>query len=85
MARMTRLAADGKTVALAGASVEEAIRRLAAFEDLHDALLAERDSIAATLDALRAEGKQNTVRFKSLLAQKLQNQSTLVLFEVRGL
>lgn len=85
MARMTRRVAEGKAYALVDARVEDAIARLGAFEDLYDSLLAEREKIATELEALRAENKQKTVRFKSLLAQKLTNQSTITLFEVRGL
>lgn len=63
----------------------EAIDRLGRYEDLHEALLAQQDKIERDLEALRAEGKQDTLRFRSMLAQKLAGANTLALFAVRDL
>ena len=63
----------------------KAIDKLAVFENVLDGLAEEQGKIAERLEALRSEGKTNSVKFKELLGQKLLNANTLALFEVHGI
>lgn len=93
MARLTRLSPDGThpvvstdAVTPSAAGYEgAAIDRLAAYEDLLEAILADQAYITAALAGLRAEGKAKTVQSRELLARKLTNASLLAMFEARGL
>ena len=58
-----------------------AVEKLARFENMADDLAARQEAIAQDLEALRAAGRQNTVQFKQLLAEKLTNAGTLALLE----
>lgn len=55
----------------------DAIDRLAAFENVYEALTKEQDDIAHKMDKLRSEGKSKTVTFKQLMANKLTNINLL--------
>jgi len=89
MPRLTRARANGEGYVVDADQVRPdgdgwagaAVDRLAAFENLHDDLVASQRTIAAELDALRDAGKKNTVRFKELVAKRLVNQTVLALFE----
>ena len=61
--------------------LEAALERLARFEDMALGLEAEQRDIAARLAALREQGKDKTVQFRELLAQKLSNANMLLLLE----
>lgn len=62
-----------------------AIERLALFETMVETITAEQDSLAAELEALRSQGKKNSVKFRELFAKKLTNSSVLALCQVHGL
>ena len=59
--------------------------RLARFEAVLAALLAEQESVCATLEGLRAQGKTRTATYQQLTARKLALKSMLGAFEEQGL
>ena len=61
--------------------LEAALERLARFEDMALGLEAEQGDIAARLAALREQGRDKTVQFRELLAQKLTNSNLRLLLE----
>ena len=63
----------------------EAINKLAKFENVYDDLIVKQSELSKEMDKLRAEGKTNTVRFKQLLVNKMNNNNVLVLFKGFGL
>ncbi|NCC76241.1 MAG: hypothetical protein EOM08_07400 [Clostridia bacterium] len=77
---------EASLVELAGLSCSgPAIDRLARFENAYDSLRARQETIATDLEQLRSQGRTHSVSFKQLLAEKLMNQSILVLFRSHGL
>lgn len=66
---------------LAGAAVD----RLAAYEDIAPALEQRQTQLAEKLAQLRGAGKERSVQFRELLAEKLTNASMLALLKTRGL
>jgi len=65
--------------------LNEAIQRLAAFEDVYDELAVSMVAIPGDLAKLRAEGKEKTVRYKELFGQKMLNNHIIALFERHGI
>ena len=61
--------------------LEDALERLARFEDMALGLAGEQGDIAARLAALREQGRDKTVQFRELLAQKLTNSNLRLLLE----
>ena len=59
--------------------------RLAAYDRLYRDLLAERDGVAARMDALRAEGKTRTATYRQLLTDKLTLQNLIGRFAAYGI
>ena len=60
-------------------------QRLAAYDRLYRDLLAERDSVAARMDALRSEGKTRTATYRQLLTDKLTLQNLISRFAAYGI
>lgn len=92
MDRITNLSAGGLPLIPTDALTQQedgytgkAADRLAAYEDLYTSLLQERDKIEERLALLRAEGKQSTIQFKQMIAQKLTNNNILMLYRARNL
>ena len=71
----------GGAVSVPPEQMEAALERLARFEDMALGLEAEQGDIAARLAALREQGKDKTVQFRELLAQKLTNSNLRLLLE----
>ena len=80
MERYTKREADGR-VSVPQEQLDQALERLARFEDMALGLEAEQGDIAARLAALREQGKDKTVQFRELLAQKLTNSNLRLLLE----
>ena len=80
MERYTQREADGR-VSVSPEQLDQALERLARFEDMALGLEAEQGDIAARLAALREQGKDKTVQFRELLAQKLTNSNLRLLLE----
>ncbi|MPM12807.1 hypothetical protein SDC9_59161 [bioreactor metagenome] len=79
--RLSRLVPSGYAVDDLPAAVE----RLAAYEDLHEWLLAENERLAEELSEMRAAGLDRTARHRDLLGKKLQIVYALSFFNARGL
>ncbi len=65
--------------------VTAAIGRLAAYENLHEGLLAENERLSDELAQLRAAGMDRTAHLRDLLERKLQIVYALSLFSARSL
>lgn len=65
--------------------IDEAIDRLARFEDAYDEVVADQERVTAELERLRREGRTKTVRFRELLGRKLTNTYLLVLWTKHGI
>lgn len=59
--------------------------RLIAFEDMLKAILSQYDSTADKMAQLKAEGKEKTVTYRQLFADKLQMQAFLSYYRTYGL
>jgi molecular chaperone GrpE (heat shock protein) len=63
----------------------EALRRLAAFEDIYGELADSLTAIPAALEKLKEKKKKKTVRCRELFGQKLVNNQLKDLFERHGI
>lgn len=61
------------------------LKRLAAFEKAYEALKAEVSSTGEKMEALKKQGKTNSVTFKQLLAKKVNAENTLKMLEIYGI
>lgn len=59
--------------------------RLAAYDRMYAGLLQEREQVLASMEKLRAAGKQRGAAFQQLLAQKLTLQNLISRFEACGI
>ncbi len=79
MARFTQMAEGGKGYVAEAGSVQagengwqgQAVDRLAAFEDMREALAQRIADIPAELSQLRAQGREKSVRFRELTGEKM--------------
>lgn len=60
-------------------------KRLKAFEDMLKAILFQYDSTVEKMANLKAEGKEKTVTYRQLFANKLQLQAMLSYYRTYGL
>ena len=60
-------------------------QRLKAFEDMLAAILRQYDDTAEKMAKLKAEGKEKTVTYRQLFANKLQYQTILSYYRTYGL
>ena len=72
---------EGNEVRVRPEQLEQALARLAQFEDMAQGLDREQTEIAQRLEQLRSQGREKTVQFRELLAQKLTNQNMKLLLE----
>ena len=72
---------EGNEVRVRPEQLEQARARLAQFEDMAQGLDREQAEIAQRLEQLRSQGREKTVQFRELLAQKLTNQNMKLLLE----
>ena len=66
-------------------TLPQALERLAKYEDLLSSLEHEQSELSQKLEELRGQGKNKTVQFKELMAQKLVNQQLRLRLEQYGL
>ena len=59
----------------------EAIERLAQYEDMCEELQAQQQALALQMEKLRAEGREKSVKFRELFAQKLTNAAFLSMLQ----
>lgn len=60
-------------------------KRLKAFEDMLKTILSQYDSTVEKMAKLKAEGKEKTVTYRQLFANKLQLQAMLSYYRTYGL
>ena len=60
-------------------------KRLKAFEDMLKTILSQYDSTVENMAKLKAEGKEKTVTYRQLFANKLQLQTMLSYYRTYGL
>lgn len=77
MTRYTVISADGTISPAEGVTQSQLLERLAAYETMHQALLAERNTIVSEMERLRGEGKNKSVTYQQHLANKLMIMSLL--------
>jgi len=65
--------------------LQEAVSRLAAYEDIYDDVAGGICGLPSALEALRVDGKEKTVRYKELLGQKLLYNYIAALYERHGI
>ncbi len=92
MKHWTHTGPDGRAVIEAaglctagGGWAGPAADRLAAFEALGEELAAQQEALSARMAALRSQGRERTVQFRELMAQKLNNAAVLSALQARGL
>ena len=66
-----------------GRNIDE--KRLKAFEDMLAAILKQYDDATEKMAKLKAEGKEKTVTYRQLFANKLQLQAMLSYYRTYGL
>lgn len=82
--RMTKRAEDG-SVELADVTVEEALARLACYEDMHIAIEEQLAVAEQKLEERKAAGTLRGAAGNQLLAQKVALRTTLGMFEIYGI
>ena len=60
-------------------------KRLESFENMLKAILSQYDSTVEKMEKLKAEGKEKTVTYRQLFANKLQLQAMLSYYRTYGL
>lgn len=81
MGRLTEKTGPGSYMLISGDGQAEVLKRLGQYEDMHQALLAERKKLIQDLERLKAQGKTNTITYKQLLANKLTVMGLLSRFD----
>jgi hypothetical protein len=64
---------------------EDAINKLAQFENIIDELLLKQEEISKELDILRKAEQSKSYKFRDLLGHKLINSSLITIFKSHGL
>jgi len=65
--------------------LNEAVERLALFENIYEDLLKSQNEIHTELERLRKEDKTKTVKFKELMVKKLTNNNMIIQFNMYGI
>lgn len=60
-------------------------KRLEAFEKMLEAILLQNEAITEKMEKLKAEGKEKTVTYRQLFANKLQYQNIISYYHTYGL
>ena len=76
---------NGDEIIVAEADTQEALRRLAAFEDVYAELMESMAAIPPELENLKAGGKEKTVRYRELFGQKMMNHHIIALLKRHGI
>jgi hypothetical protein len=82
--RLTTRAEDG-TASVDPDMMQEAIQRLAAYEDMHDDLEARYEDLEEKVEERKAAGAIKGAAGNQLLAQKVALKTTLGMFEIYGI
>lgn len=84
MKRLTSRAEDG-SASVDQDRIDEAIGRLAAYEDMHDDLVARLADLEETIAECKAEGTLNASTGNQLIAQKVALKTTIGMFDIYGI
>lgn len=84
MRRLTTRAEDG-SASVDAARTDEAIARLAAYEDMHDDLDARLADLEERIEALKREGRIKGSSGNQLIAQKVALKTTMGMFDLYGI
>ena len=84
MKRLTSRAEDG-SASVDQDRIGEAIGRLAAYEDMHDDLVARLADLEETIAERKAEGTLNASTGNQLIAQKVALKTTIGMFDIYGI
>ena len=84
MKRLTSRAEDGSE-SVDQDRIDEAIGRLAAYEDMHDDLVARLADLEETIAERKAEGTLNASTGNQLIAQKVALKTTIGMFDIYGI
>ena len=68
-----------------GVELNEALERLAKFEEFHAKMLGSQGEIDEELAKLRAEGKEKTVQYRELFTKKLLTNNVLAFLRYHGI
>lgn len=82
MERFTSKNSNGTFTVAEGRSVDEIIEKLAKYENMHEALIAEQDKIISDMERLRLENKTKTITYKQLMANKLMTMNLTSRFDI---
>lgn len=84
MKRLTSRAEDG-SASVDQDRIDEAIGRLAAYEDMHDDLVARLADLEETIAERKAEGTLNASTGNQLIAQKVALKTMIGMFDIYGI
>jgi hypothetical protein len=76
---------DDQWELIEGIELNDAIERLAKFEEFHAKMLASQGEIVEELAKLRAEGKEKTVQYRELFTKKLLTNNVLAFLRYHGI
>ena len=85
MERLTKKLDDKDIYIVDNDKIDQAINKLAIFEDIYEELNAEQIEISKKLEVLRNEGKMKSLKFRELMTKKLTNSAVLTLFKNYGI
>ncbi|HCT63067.1 MAG TPA: hypothetical protein DIC19_03105 [Erysipelotrichaceae bacterium] len=84
MKRLT-VNSDGKWQLNEGVDVNDAIERLAKYEEFQAKMIDSQGEIVEELAKLRAEGKEKTVQYRELFTKKLLTNNVLAFLRYHGI
>lgn len=76
---------DGQWLLNDGVDVNDAIDRLAKFEEFQAKMIDSQGEIVEELAKLRAEGKEKTVQYRELFTKKLLTNNVLAFLRYHGI
>lgn len=84
MVRLTKKSEQNKYM-IDPLQLDEAVERLAIFENIYEDLIKSQGDIHKELEKLRSEDKTKTVKFKELMVKKLTNNNMIIQFNMYGI
>lgn len=76
---------DDQWELIVGVELNDAIERLAEYEEFQAKMLASQAEIVEELAKLRAEGKEKTVQYRELFTKKLLTNNVLAFLRYHGI
>jgi hypothetical protein len=64
--------------------IEDAVQKLAVFENMCEEFIKDMTDLPRRLEKMRSEGKEKTVAYRELVAQKLINTNIFMFFKRHG-